>query len=125
MKRRAPTSKRLDPELLTLIEQRDGIERLLLGRAARLPLANLRALKAKHAAIAARVQRLLSPLQPPRVTCAQPDRDVSAFVCGYPLPCPHHTAVLEISGAVVVPPALSDRVVGRLRQVARAVRPSR
>lgn len=26
-------------------------------------------------------------------TCKKPDRDVPALVCGYPLPCPHHTVV--------------------------------
>jgi len=24
--------------------------------------------------------------------CSAPDRDVPAMRCGYPLPCPHHTA---------------------------------
>lgn len=29
--------------------------------------------------------------------CKKPDRDVAALVCGYPLPCPHHTIVIEES----------------------------
>jgi hypothetical protein len=28
-------------------------------------------------------------------TCTKPDRDEPRLVCGYPLPCPHHTVVLE------------------------------
>lgn len=28
-------------------------------------------------------------------TCKHPDRDVRGLLCGYPLPCPHHTLVLE------------------------------
>jgi hypothetical protein len=32
---------------------------------------------------------------PKRLTCQHPDRDVPALKCGYPLPCPHHTLVLE------------------------------
>lgn len=30
-------------------------------------------------------------------TCKQPDRDTPKLVCGYPLPCPHHTAVLDLA----------------------------
>ena len=29
------------------------------------------------------------------MNCKQPDRDVPALVCGYPLPCPHHTAMID------------------------------
>lgn len=29
-------------------------------------------------------------------TCDKPDRDVPTLVCGYPMPCPHHTAVIEL-----------------------------
>ena len=28
-------------------------------------------------------------------TCQHPDRDCPKLVCGYPLPCPHHTAVID------------------------------
>ncbi len=28
-------------------------------------------------------------------TCKKPDRDAPRLVCGYPMPCPHHTLVLE------------------------------
>ena len=30
--------------------------------------------------------------------CQQPDRDQAGLICGYPLPCPHHTAVIDVSG---------------------------
>lgn len=33
-----------------------------------------------------------------RTHCIQPDRDVPGIVCGYPLPCPHHTVVLNAQG---------------------------
>ncbi len=29
------------------------------------------------------------------LTCRQPDRDFSRMLCGYPLPCPYHTAILD------------------------------
>ena len=32
-----------------------------------------------------------------RTHCNHPDHDVPGIVCGYPLPCPHHTAVIEIT----------------------------
>lgn len=28
--------------------------------------------------------------------CKHPDRHVPKLVCGYPMPCPHHTAVLDV-----------------------------
>jgi hypothetical protein len=30
-----------------------------------------------------------------RLTCNQQDRDVPKMKCGYPLPCPYHTIVIE------------------------------
>lgn len=35
--------------------------------------------------------RWRKPREKDRRTCAQPDRHVPKLVCGYPLPCPHHT----------------------------------
>lgn len=29
------------------------------------------------------------------LTCKRPDRHVPGIVCGYPIPCPHHTIVLN------------------------------
>lgn len=60
---------------------------------------------------------------PPR--CARPDRDVPALVCGYPLPCPHHTAIIEPARGTVTIPGRSTSpplLPGRLRDLARALR---
>ena len=38
------------------------------------------------------------------LTCQQPDRDCPGLICGYPLPCPHHTVVIETDGIVTFPP---------------------
>ncbi len=44
-------------------------------------------------------------------TCRKPDRDMPKLVCGYPLPCPYHTAIIDL-GAKPVPtvtiPVTSD-----------------
>ena len=32
--------------------------------------------------------------------CERPDRDVPGIVCGHPLPCPYHTATIDVTGAV-------------------------
>ena len=29
------------------------------------------------------------------LTCGQPDRNSPDLVCGYPIPCPHHTAIID------------------------------
>ncbi len=29
------------------------------------------------------------------MNCKQPDRDCPKLVCGYPMPCPHHTAIID------------------------------
>jgi len=31
------------------------------------------------------------------LTCKSPDRDVPSMKCGYPLPCPYHTAIIDVS----------------------------
>jgi len=31
------------------------------------------------------------------LTCRAPDRDVPSLICGYPLPCPWHTAIIDVS----------------------------
>lgn len=33
-----------------------------------------------------------------RPICQRPDRHEPRLKCGYPLPCPHHTAVVEVAG---------------------------
>jgi len=29
------------------------------------------------------------------LTCRRPDKDFAELICGHPLPCPHHTVVIE------------------------------
>lgn len=31
-----------------------------------------------------------------KLICQKLDRDVPKLICGYPLPCPHHTVMVEI-----------------------------
>jgi len=38
--------------------------------------------------------------------CNKPDRDVPGIQCGYPLPCPYHTVVIE-KGNVKIPKNLN------------------
>jgi hypothetical protein len=58
--------------------------------------------------------------------CQQPDRHNPALVCGYPLPCSHHTAVVDVSGEKprVEIPEHADAAAkhaDRLSDVARAL----
>lgn len=49
--------------------------------------------------------------------CQQPDRDVPGIVCGYPLPCPFHTVVVDATQA----PALVDGADDLPRPVRRCL----
>ena len=31
------------------------------------------------------------------LVCNSPDRDVPGLICGCPLPCPYHTAIIDVS----------------------------
>lgn len=44
-------------------------------------------------------------------TCKQRDRHVPALTCGYPLPCPHHSATIELTPppTVTIPHALGKQ----------------
>ena len=61
--------------------------------------------------------------------CQKPDRDVPGIVCGYPLPCPHHTVILdknEIGEAQVRVPAsgvpqISPKDLEMLKDISRAI----
>ena len=33
------------------------------------------------------------------LTCRHPDRDEPKLMCGYPLPCPHHTVIIDADAA--------------------------
>ena len=57
------------------------------------------------------------------LTCRQPDRDCAGLVCGYPLPCPWHTAIINLSSEpakleipLTATAALGHR--GKLEQIA-------
>lgn len=54
--------------------------------------------------------------------CQQPDRDVPKLTCGYPLPCPHHTLVLQADGRVRVPARGSVVGAVRVRAIGKALR---
>ncbi len=56
-----------------------------------------------------------------RKTCKQPDRDVPALICGYPIPCPHHTLVID-GERVRVPPRGSALGAVRARSIAKALK---
>ncbi len=63
-------------------------------------------MSAKQSAIKAPVppEHISKPLSAQRasgtiskmLTCRRPDRDCPKLVCGYPLPCPHHTVVIDL-----------------------------
>jgi len=59
------------------------------------------------------------------LTCRKPDRDVPNMVCGYPLPCPFHTVLVDVSAKhakVVVPKtARVGAELGRVRHIAVAL----
>lgn len=33
--------------------------------------------------------------------CQKPDRDVSKLTCGYPLPCPFHTIIIDVPNETI------------------------
>lgn len=71
--------------------------------------------------------------------CNKPDRDVPRMKCGYPLPCPWHTATIDARartisfpvvlpdgvGAVVLPVAPDSRLAAIVEVVTGKVSPTR
>jgi hypothetical protein len=59
--------------------------------------------------------------------CKQSDRHEPRIQCGYPLPCPHHTVIIDLSGEVqrtTIPlqsAAQSPGIRKRIAQVRKAV----
>lgn len=51
------------------------------------------------------------------LTCkAVDDEHTGGLVCGYPLPCPHHTAIIDVSedpAQVIIPITAKDALRGR------------
>lgn len=57
--------------------------------------------------------------------CERPDRDVPKLVCGYQLPCPHHTAIIDAAAGTVAIPGRSQTpplLARRLREIGRAMK---
>jgi hypothetical protein len=59
--------------------------------------------------------------------CQRPDRDVPGIVCGYPLPCPHHTFIIFDYLSFEKPKGLKvdKKTLERLKDIARAVQVKR
>ena len=55
----------------------------------------------------------------------QPDRDVPKIECGYPLPCPHHTVIME-QKKLTIPhhskAATDPKLRARVKQIHRALK---
>ena len=61
------------------------------------------------------------------LTCQHPDRHCRGMVCGYPLPCPHHTAIIEVTDdrvKVDVPKSIGSvhKITKKLIDIGRAIR---
>ena len=56
--------------------------------------------------------------------CKRPDHDEPRMVCGFPLPCPYHTYVIDmVNKSVHVPSgkSLSRKLARRLQMIADAL----
>lgn len=59
------------------------------------------------------------------MTCRQPDRDCPKLMCGHPLPCPWHTAIIDTTvtpATVTIPVTAKAALAARktLAEIARA-----
>lgn len=59
--------------------------------------------------------------KPPPLTCRAPDRDQPKLVCGYPLPCPFHTVIIE-KQRLTIPHGVAVSARPRIKQIARRLR---
>ena len=58
--------------------------------------------------------------------CKQPDRDIPSLLCGYSLPCPYHTVIIDTSAKpvptvtipVTMPKAANRRMLRKLKKIA-------
>jgi hypothetical protein len=60
------------------------------------------------------------------LTCRHPDRDCAKLLCGYPLPCPWHTAIIDLkpNPPTITIPITSDaawRHKDKLSEIAEAL----
>ena len=59
-----------------------------------------------------------------RRNCTQPDRDEPGLVCGYPLPCPWHTIMIDENGIVHLAPETPAQaaLIEKIINVAKVLR---
>lgn len=64
--------------------------------------------------------------------CNKPDRDEPKLVCGYPIPCPYHTVVIDldpemhgVASKVSIPDMADPRTAVAATRVARALSTSK
>jgi hypothetical protein len=55
-----------------------------------------------------------------KLFCQQPDRDVPRIKCGYPLPCPFHTVIVDLAAQAVTEP-IESRVTSRARRALKEI----
>ena len=63
------------------------------------------------------------------LTCQQSDRDVPELICGYPLPCPYHTVVIDteanpptVTIPATFPKAANSNTLDKLKRIARIIK---
>ena len=54
------------------------------------------------------------------MNCKKPDRDVPGLKCGYPLPCPHHTVIID-PPMVEMPLYAPGNTANKLVDIAKAL----
>lgn len=57
--------------------------------------------------------------------CKQPDRHEPKLICGYPLPCPYHTVIIEPPDVIHVPDKIKQNIskdlINLLKQIAERI----
>lgn len=60
---------------------------------------------------------------PERKYCNQPDRHVPAMKCGYPLPCPWHTVIVDQkTDSILYPSEQSEETKKKVRDIKDALK---
>lgn len=61
--------------------------------------------------------------------CIHPDRDVPSLICGYPLPCPYHTTIIDtepdppmIKIPATIPRAVNLETLDKLKKIANVMK---
>ena len=64
--------------------------------------------------------------------CKKSDRDVPEIICGHPIPCPHHTVIIELKGSpptITIPATIIKKIkpetLKRLKRVAKVLEEER